>query len=58
MPKRVIAAMKRGYKGKGLSEKEINKRVYGKLNEMGFMRGSKETKKGRKGEAKYSRDHK
>lgn len=57
MPKKVIAAMKRGYKGKGLSEKQVNKRVYGALNKMGFMHGSKETKKGVKAEAKYRRDH-
>lgn len=58
MPKKIIAKIKKGYKGKGLSEKEVNKRVYGALNNMGFMKGSKETKKGKKAEAKYSRDHK
>lgn len=58
MPKNIERAMKRGYKGKGLSEKQVNKRVYGALNKMGFMHGSKITKKGRKGEAKYNRDHK
>ena len=57
MPKHIINAMKKGYKGKGLSEKEVNKRVYGHLNKMGFMKGSKETKKGVKAEKKYSRDH-
>jgi hypothetical protein len=57
MPKRIINAMKRGYKGKGLSEKEVNHRIYGKLNKMGFVKGSKETKKGVKAEAKYNKDH-
>lgn len=57
MPKRIINAMKKGYKGKGLSEKEVNKRVYGALNNMGYIHGNKETKKGRKAEAKYNRDH-
>lgn len=57
MPKKIIAAIKRGYKGKELSEKQVNKRVYGALNNLGFMHGSKETKKGKKAESKYSRDH-
>lgn len=57
MPKRIINAMKRGYKGKHLSEKEVNKRVYGALNKMGFIHGNKETKKGVRAEKKYNRDH-
>lgn len=57
MPKKIISAMRRAYKGKNISEKEVNKRIYGKLNKMGFIRGNKETKKGVKAEAKYTRDH-
>lgn len=55
MPKALAAEMKRGYEGKGLSEEEVNHRVYGKLNKMGAMRGSKVTRKGRRLEKKYLR---
>ena len=58
MPKKIISAIKKGYKGKGLSEKQVNKRVYGALNNMGFMKGSKETRKGQRAERKYTKDHK
>ena len=57
MPKAIEQKIRAGYKGKGMSEKEVNKRVYGALNNMGFMKGSKVTKKGQKAEAKYKRDH-
>lgn len=58
MPKNIENKIKSGYKGKGLSEKEINKRVYGALNNMGLMKGSKITKKGQRAEKKYNKDHK
>lgn len=37
MPKALIEAMKRGYRGSGLSEEEINHRVYGHLNRQGLL---------------------
>ncbi len=57
MPKKIEAAMKRGYAGKGLSEEEVDHRVYGALNKQGLMHGSKITKKGQEAEAKYEKDH-
>ncbi len=57
MPKKIEAAMKKGYAGKGLSEEEVDHRVYGKLNEMGYMKGNKVTSKGQEAEAKYTKDH-
>lgn len=57
MPNAIIAEMKRGYAGSGLSQEEINHRVYGRLNKEGAMHGSKETAKGVSMEAKYERDH-
>ena len=57
MPEKVIEEMKAGYSGSGLSEKEINRRVYGHLNKTGAMHGSKVTAKGEAMEEKYERDH-
>ena len=57
MPNALIDKMKSGYAGKGLSKQDVNHRVYGALNNMGAMHGSKETKKGARMEDKYVRDH-
>lgn len=57
MPKQLIARMKSGYSGSGLSAEEISHRIYGALNNMGAMHGSKETAKGASYEAKFQRDH-
>jgi hypothetical protein len=56
MPEKVIESMKRGYRGSDLSSKEINHRVYGHLNNVGAMHGSKETRKGAAMERKYEAD--
>jgi hypothetical protein len=42
MPKALIAKMKRGYANSGLSDEEVNHRVYGFLNKRGMLhdRGS------------------
>lgn len=37
MPKELIRKMIAGYHGSGLSEKEINQRVYGHLNKTGQL---------------------
>ena len=57
MPKALIAEMQSGYKGSGLSKDEVNRRVYGHLNNVGAMHGSKETAKGAKMESKFEADH-
>jgi hypothetical protein len=57
MPKGIITAMENGYKGKGLSKQEVNKRVYGGLNNMGAMHGNKDTAKGVAMEKKFEADH-
>lgn len=57
MPKALIAKMKAGYAGSSLSEEEINHRIYGHLNKIGAMHGSKETEKGAEMDAKVTADH-
>ena len=52
MPKALIEHMKRGYAGSGLSSREVDQRVYGHLNNIGAMHGSKETAKGAQLESK------
>lgn len=57
MPLALMAEMKQGYRGKGLSQEEINHRVYGHLNRQGYMQGSKETAAGAAAEARFVADH-
>lgn len=59
MPKRVIAAMEQSVRKAhpGASKKQVDREVYGRLNKMGAMHGSKETAEGRRYEAKYDHDH-
>ena len=57
MPKAIEAKIRRGYRKRGLSGSKLDNAVYGTLNKLGFMRGSKITKKGAKAESKYKRDH-
>ncbi len=47
-----LAAAKKGFKGKRAAQY-----VYGALNNMGAMQGSKETAKGKKMQAKHDRDY-
>lgn len=42
---------------KGLSGAKLDQYVYGAMNNMGAMRGSKETAKGRAMQATHDRDH-
>lgn len=56
MPKGIIEAMKEGYSKSGLDTKSLNKRVYGGLNNLGFMKGSKETALGAKKESQFQSD--
>lgn len=50
--------MKAGYRGSGLSEEEVNHRVYGALNNRGYMHGSQETAAGDAAETRFLSDHK
>lgn len=59
MPEKIIAEMKRSVRAAhpSASTEKINHIVYGRLNNMHFLKGSKETSKGAAAERKYSRDH-
>ena len=47
MPKFLEQKLKREYAAKGKKGKALNHAVYGTMNAIGAMHGSKETKKGR-----------
>ena len=47
MPKALEQKMRAGYRKSGLSKEEVDHRVYGAMNNQGYMRGSKETAKGK-----------
>lgn len=57
MPKKIEAHIRAEERAKGHSGKELNRIVYGALNNRGLMHGSKETAKGAKAERKYERGH-
>lgn len=47
MPKAIIDAMRRSLSKKGVTGEEADHRIYGHLNNEGYMRGSRETAKGK-----------
>ncbi len=51
MPKFLEEKLEKEYAGK--SKEERNHAVYGTMNKLGFMKGSKETKKGEEAEKKH-----
>lgn len=50
MPKKLENKLKKQFRKKGLKGKSLDHAVYGTLNKLGLMRGSKITDKGRKAE--------
>lgn len=54
MPEFLIADLKRFAAKKGKSGKDADRYVYGAMNNMGAMRGNKETAKGREMDEKHS----
>lgn len=56
MPKFLEDKLKREAKAKGFTGKRAARYVYGAMNNMGAMRGSKETAKGREMDRKHTRD--
>lgn len=57
MPKFLEQALMRAAKKKGLSGKRAARYTYGAMNNMGAMRGNKETAKGQRMEEKHERDN-
>ena len=57
MPKFLENKLKAEAAKKGKTGAEADRYVYGAMNNMGAMRGSKETAKGRSMQAKHNRDH-
>ncbi len=55
MPAFLEAKLREGAEKKGFSGKRADRYVYGAMNNMGAMRGSKITKKGRRMQAKHDR---
>ena len=56
MPKFLEDRLKRQASSKGFSGKRADRYIYGTMNRLGYMRGNKETAKGRAAEAKHRRD--
>ena len=54
MPAFLEARLKKAAAKKGFSGKRADRYVYGAMNNMGAMRGSKETAKGRRMERKHT----
>lgn len=54
MPDFLIADLKRFAAKKGKSGKDADRYVYGAMNDMGVMRGNKETAKGREWDKKHA----
>lgn len=50
MPKRVENKLRKQFSKKGLKGERLDHAVYGTLNKMGLMKGSKITAKGKKAE--------
>ncbi len=57
MPKGIINAIAASERKTGKSAKQAESIGYATANKLGYMHGSKETKKGATAEAKYERDH-
>lgn len=55
MPEFLKARLKSQAKKKGFSGKKADRYVYGAMNNMGAMKGNKETSKGRKMQQKHER---
>ena len=55
MPKFLEKKLKKEAKAKGKTGKAADKYVYGAMNNMGAMKGNKETAKGRKMEQKHNK---
>ena len=45
MPKKIEKALKKSASKKGLTGKRANAYIYGSLNNMGYMKGNKKTRK-------------
>lgn len=58
MPKALIESMKRGYSNSGLSEEEINHRVYGHLAKRGLLEDRRSADKSRTEERSRARARK
>jgi hypothetical protein len=54
MPAFLEAKLKKAAAGKGFGGKRADKYVYGALNNMGVMRGNKETAKGKQMQKKHA----
>ena len=57
MPKFLEDRLARGAKKAGLRGKDADAYVYGAMNNQGYMRGNKETARGRALQRKHDRDH-
>lgn len=57
MPQFLESRLKQEAKRKGLTGNRADRYVYGAMNNMGAMRGSKETAKGKAMERKHERKH-
>ena len=55
MPAFLEARLKKAAADKGFSGKKADRYVYGAMNNMGAMKGSKETAKGKRMQAKHDR---
>lgn len=58
MPKFLEDKLRREYAAKGKKGRALDHAVYGTMNNIGAMRGSKETRKGAEMEAKHQADMK
>lgn len=56
MPKFLESALRHEAKKRGFTGEHADRFVYGTLNNLGAMKGSKETAKGHRMEAKHERD--
>lgn len=57
MPKFLESALKHEAAKLGKTDREADRYVYGAMNNMGAMHGSKETAKGERMQAKHERDY-
>jgi hypothetical protein len=56
MPKFLEQALRHHYSAKGFRGEHLDRVVYGTMNNLGAMHGSKETAKGKRMDAKHKRD--
>lgn len=56
MPKFLESALRHHYRAKGFTGAKLDHVVYGTMNNLGAMHGSKETAKGKRMDAKHTRD--